>query len=149
METIIYHHGIKGQKWGIRLFQNKDGSLTQKGRKRYRPNKTDEAMFGKKGAQRVANRRNKGDSRSMALAKEVGRMFATRIVGGTAFGLTLGAIVTGRASQMAKRAISVGKGIVSIYNNAAVVDSTGKVLYRYRDEANLGRNVVEALARKK
>lgn len=31
----IYHHGIKGQKWGIRRFQNKDGSLTAKGGKRY------------------------------------------------------------------------------------------------------------------
>lgn len=31
----LYHHGIKGQRWGIRRFQNKDGSLTAKGRKRY------------------------------------------------------------------------------------------------------------------
>ena len=31
----IYHHGIKGQKWGVRRFQNKDGSLTPAGRRRY------------------------------------------------------------------------------------------------------------------
>ena len=31
----LYHHGIKGQKWGIRRFQNKDGSLTPAGKKRY------------------------------------------------------------------------------------------------------------------
>ena len=31
----IYHHGIKGQKWGVRRFQNKDGSLTPAGKKRY------------------------------------------------------------------------------------------------------------------
>ena len=30
----LYHHGIKGQKWGIRRFQNKDGSLTKAGLKR-------------------------------------------------------------------------------------------------------------------
>lgn len=35
METIIYHHGIKGQKWGVRRFQKKDGSLTPAGKKRY------------------------------------------------------------------------------------------------------------------
>lgn len=33
-QTFLAHHGIKGQKWGIRRFQNKDGSLTEAGRKR-------------------------------------------------------------------------------------------------------------------
>lgn len=28
----LYHHGIKGMKWGIRRYQNKDGSLTAKGK---------------------------------------------------------------------------------------------------------------------
>lgn len=31
----LSHHGILGQKWGIRRFQYKDGSLTDEGRKRY------------------------------------------------------------------------------------------------------------------
>jgi hypothetical protein len=31
----LYHHGIKGQRWGIRRFQNPDGTLTAAGRKRY------------------------------------------------------------------------------------------------------------------
>ena len=31
----LQHHGIKGQRWGIRRFQNKDGSLTPAGRRRY------------------------------------------------------------------------------------------------------------------
>ena len=35
MNTYIYHHGIKGMKWGIRKYQNKDGSLTPEGKKRY------------------------------------------------------------------------------------------------------------------
>ena len=30
----LYHHGIKGMKWGIRRYQNKDGSLTPAGKKR-------------------------------------------------------------------------------------------------------------------
>ena len=30
----LYHHGILGQKWGVRRFQNKDGSLTAAGKKR-------------------------------------------------------------------------------------------------------------------
>ena len=31
----LYHHGIKGQKWGRRRFQNEDGSLTPAGKERY------------------------------------------------------------------------------------------------------------------
>lgn len=31
----ISHHGIKGQKWGERRYQNPDGTLTEEGRKRY------------------------------------------------------------------------------------------------------------------
>lgn len=31
----LCHHGIRGQKWGIRRFQNADGSLTSAGKKRY------------------------------------------------------------------------------------------------------------------
>ena len=31
----LYHHGIKGQKWGVRRYQNADGTLTDKGRERY------------------------------------------------------------------------------------------------------------------
>lgn len=31
----LYHHGILGQKWGVRRYQNYDGTLTNAGQKRY------------------------------------------------------------------------------------------------------------------
>lgn len=34
LESVICHHGVKGQKWGVRRYQNQDGSLTELGKKR-------------------------------------------------------------------------------------------------------------------
>lgn len=34
-ESDLQHHGIKGQKWGVRRFQNEDGTWTAAGRERY------------------------------------------------------------------------------------------------------------------
>lgn len=37
----LYHYGIKGMKWGVRRFQNKNGSLTPAGKKRYSDDETE------------------------------------------------------------------------------------------------------------
>ena len=34
-DLYLAHHGIKGQKWGVRRFQNSDGSYTSAGKNRY------------------------------------------------------------------------------------------------------------------
>ncbi len=35
MRNELYHHGILGMKWGIRRYQNKNGTLTEAGKKHY------------------------------------------------------------------------------------------------------------------
>ena len=37
----LYHWGIKGQKWGVRRYQNEDGTLTESGRARYNSDLTE------------------------------------------------------------------------------------------------------------
>ena len=47
----LYHYGVKGQKWGIRRYQNEDGTLTEAGRKRITNHlgKIEPAYFTKRG----------------------------------------------------------------------------------------------------
>lgn len=35
MQDYLMHYGTKGQKWGVRRYQNEDGTLTAEGRERY------------------------------------------------------------------------------------------------------------------
>lgn len=48
----LYHHGILGQKWGIRRYQNPDGSLTDEGKIRY---KQEVRKMAQKDAQRYSD----------------------------------------------------------------------------------------------
>ena len=34
-DMYLAHHGIKGQRWGVRRYQNEDGTLTESGKKHY------------------------------------------------------------------------------------------------------------------
>lgn len=52
----LYHHGILGMKWGIRRFQNRNGSLTSRGKKRRMSQDAREAnKIGKKKLYEMSN----------------------------------------------------------------------------------------------
>ena len=46
-EDQLYHHGIKGQKWGVRRYQNHDGTLTSAGRKKLSKRRPDDIVIEK------------------------------------------------------------------------------------------------------
>lgn len=58
-QNELYHHGVKGQQWGIRRYQNADGSLTSQGRQRIQSRVT--MLDGKKS--RLEEKKSKIDSK--------------------------------------------------------------------------------------
>ncbi len=67
-ENSLSHHGIKGQKWGQRRFQNEDGSLTQAGAARYNVGEAKRA-FAEKGLIGYAHYRRTHTGRAEAIVK--------------------------------------------------------------------------------
>lgn len=47
MSNELYHHGVLGQKWGVRRYQNSDGTLTEEGKKRYQTDKKFKSKYDK------------------------------------------------------------------------------------------------------
>ena len=68
----LYHHGIKGQKWGVRRFQNPDGTLTDAGKRRSRAE--DRAVRNESKKQRMWNAKNASQLSDKELTDQILRL---------------------------------------------------------------------------
>ena len=66
----LQHHGIKGMHWGIRRYQNPDGTLTAEGQKRYNTMKRDSQLYGNGIAKMERLNRSIGLEKNQKLEKE-------------------------------------------------------------------------------
>ena len=69
--NYIQHWGILGQKWGVRRYQNEDGTLTEEGRLRYRVGKNVAIEQTNNINKRINRLSSKGSSRALNRAIKI------------------------------------------------------------------------------
>lgn len=112
----LYHHGILGMKWGVRRYQNKDGSLTPAGKKRYNQDGwSDDAKEASKLKKKTVNQMSNAELRKLTERQQLERNYSNLNPSSIKKGLTvagavataLGTIVT--LQQNADKMIKMGK----------------------------------------
>lgn len=77
----LYHHGVKGQRWGVRRYQNKDGSLTPAGERRQAKldaRRQADDLKAKRAKRKLDEKKAKQDMKEDRLDRESARRIAAK-----------------------------------------------------------------------
>lgn len=116
----LKHHGIKGMKWGIRRFQNKDGSLTPEGKKRYEEDYESAKQRALKSGSAKDVLKFKGDLTNQELQNAINRIGLERQLSSMNPGLIKSGI------DAVGKLTDAGNKVVNAWNLVAKINNTFK-----------------------
>lgn len=131
VNTELYHHGVKNQRWGIRRYQNKDGTLTPAGRKRAAKLRNDYLQLTRTKQLRGDNHKTSSSTKTTEKTKQksISEMSDDE----------LRRVITRKQleqqyAQLSPKKVSAGKNIVDKILLPAVQESSKRVLSAYMEK---------------
>lgn len=98
----LYHHGIIGMKWGVRRYQNKDGTLTNAGKKRYnQDNWSEDAKAASQLKKKNVNQMSNAELRKLTERQQLERNYSSLNPSAIQKGLVAAAAVAGALGTIA------------------------------------------------
>lgn len=148
----LAHHGIKGMRWGVRRFQNKDGTLTTKGKKRYAEDPEDISKLSNEELRARVNRM-RNEKRYYELTRTGGRWSKYSNNVDTAVGLGKDAVKTKKSAvalneddkNIRKQKLAnykmAGEGLTILSKSNSIAKTLDSTISDYKDGKKANKKV--------